>query len=61
MIQNDLKDIFDNSKVLGVHFRGTDYKAGYQNHPVAVQIEQTITQVKKAWKKYISEDFSGYR
>ena len=50
MIQNDLKDIFDNSKVLGVHFRGTDYKAGYQNHPVAVQIEQTITQVK-AWKK----------
>lgn len=51
MIQNDLKDIFDNSKVLGVHFRGTDYKAGYQNHPVAVQIEQTIAQVKVAWKK----------
>ena len=40
MIQNDLKDIFDDSKILGVHFRGTDYKAGYQNHPVAVQIEQ---------------------
>ena len=53
MIQNDLKDIFDNSKVLGVHFRGTDYKAGYQNHPVAVQIEQTITQVKKSLEKNI--------
>lgn len=51
MIQNDLKDIFDDSKILGVHFRGTDYKAGYQNHPVAVQIEQTIAQVKNAWKK----------
>ena len=48
MIQNDLKYIFDDSKILGVHFRGTDYKAGYQNHPVAVQIEQTITQVKNA-------------
>lgn len=46
MIQNDLKDIFDDGKILGVHFRGTDYKAGYQNHPVAVQIEQTIAQVK---------------
>ena len=51
MIQNDLKDIFDNSKVLGVHFRGTDYKAGYQNHPVAVQIEQTIAQVKSCLGK----------
>lgn len=51
MIQNDLKDIFDDSKILGVHFRGTDYKAGYQNHPVAVQIEQTIAQVKKCLEK----------
>ena len=53
MIQNDLKDIFDGSKVLGVHFRGTDYKAGYQNHPVAVQIEQTIAQVKRSLEENI--------
>ena len=53
MIQNDLKDIFDGSKVLGVHFRGTDYKAGYQNHPVAVKIEQTIAQVKRSLEENI--------
>lgn len=50
-IQADLKNIFDGSKVLGVHFRGTDYKAGYQNHPVAVQLDQTIEQVKKCLKE----------
>ncbi len=58
MIQNDLKDIFIGQQNSWSTL-GTDYKAGYRrvNHPVAVQIEQTIAQVKNAWKKCISKIF----
>ena len=37
-----------NGKVLGVHFRGTDYRQGYHDHPVYVSEEQTIAEIKKA-------------
>lgn len=50
-IKGDLDGLFKCSKVLGVHFRGTDYKVGYQYHPVAVQIEQTIAAVKSEFYK----------
>lgn len=50
-IKGDLDGLFKGSKVLGVHFRGTDYKVGYQYHPVAVQIEQTIAAVKSEFYK----------
>ncbi len=35
-------------KVLGVHFRGTDYKKGYNRHPVYVDEDQTIEEIRKA-------------
>lgn len=35
-------------KVLGVHFRGTDYKQGYDRHPVFVDEMQTVAEIKKA-------------
>lgn len=50
-IAKDLNRYFKEVKVLGVHFRGTDYKVGYQYHPVAVQIEQTITAVNEEFDK----------
>ncbi len=34
--------------IIGVHFRGTDYKKGYNKHPVFVGVEQTIEEIKKA-------------
>lgn len=34
-------------KTLGVHYRGTDFRKQYNNHPVAVRIEQTVEEVKK--------------
>lgn len=37
-------------KILGVHFRGTDYTKGYNNHPVFVNEEQTIEEIKKAFE-----------
>lgn len=35
-------------KILGVHFRGTDYKQGYNRHPVYVDENQTIEEIKRA-------------
>lgn len=32
--------------VLGIHFRGTDYQVGYNNHPVYVQVEEVIEKAK---------------
>ena len=40
--------MFMNNKVLGVHYRGTDFKIGYNNHPTAVRLEQTIKAIKEA-------------
>ncbi len=34
-------------KILGVHFRGTDYKQGFNNHPIFVGEEETIEEIKK--------------
>ncbi len=54
-IKPDLKKEFDdefmsmcgNQKVLGVHYRGTDFKMEYNKHPAIVTIDQTIENVKK--------------
>ena len=34
--------------ILGVHFRGTDYKQGYNKHPVYVDEKQIIAEIQKA-------------
>lgn len=41
-------DMFPEGKILGIHYRGTDFKEGYNIHPVSVQIEQIVSVVKKA-------------
>lgn len=47
--ENLLKPVTEiGGKVLGVHFRGTDYKKGYNGHPVFVTEEQTIEEIRKA-------------
>lgn len=38
-------------KTLGVHFRGTDFKLNYDNHPVSVKIEQEFSIIDQALKK----------
>lgn len=46
---NILKPVKDRGgKILGVHFRGTDYKKGFNAHPVFVDEDQTIEEIKKA-------------
>ena len=42
-------------KILGIHFRGTDYKYGYNGHPVYIDEAQMIAEIKMAIE---SEEFS---
>lgn len=35
-IENDIANLFRNKKTIGVHVRGSDYKIGFKDHPVAV-------------------------
>ena len=54
-LEQEYDKIFDGGqKILGVHFRGTDFRKQYNNHPVAVRIEQEIEKVKELLEK------SGY-
>lgn len=53
--ENYLKQEYDrligDKKTLGVHFRGTDFRKQYNNHPVAVRIEQEIEKVQELLTK----------
>lgn len=53
-LETEYEKLLGNKKTLGVHFRGTDFRRQYNNHPVAVRIEQEIEKVKELLEK------SGY-
>ena len=46
-LANEYDRIMAGKKVLAVHFRGTDYRRGYNNHPVFVTAEEEIEEAKK--------------
>lgn len=50
-LEDEYNKLLGNGKVLGVHFRGTDFRKGYNNHPIPVQIEQEIEKVKELLDK----------
>lgn len=53
-LEQEYQRLLGEGKVLGVHFRGTDFRKGYNNHPIPVQIEQEIERVQELL------DQSGY-
>ncbi len=53
-LEQEYKELLGDKKTLGVHFRGTDFRKQYNNHPVAIKIEQEIAEVKTLLQK------SGY-
>jgi hypothetical protein len=53
-LEQEYEKLLGREKTLGVHFRGTDFRKGYNNHPVPVQIEQEIEKVRELMNK------SGY-
>ena len=46
-LEEDKSRLLGDKKTLGIHYRGTDFRKQYNNHPVAVKIEQTIEEAKK--------------
>lgn len=53
-LKQEYGKLLGTEKTVGVHFRGTDFRKGYNNHPVPVQIEQEIGKVQELMEK------SGY-
>lgn len=49
-IQIEINNLWKNgsNSVLGVHIRGTDYKIGYNRHPVYVLVDEYIDTIKEA-------------
>lgn len=51
-IEESLKGInFDKEKMLGVHMRGTDYRAMYNDHPVYVTEDESFIEIDKLLEK----------
>lgn len=46
-LEDEYKRLLGKQKTLGVHFRGTDFRKEYNNHPIPVRIEQEIEEVKR--------------
>lgn len=46
-LQEEFSKLLGDKKTVGVHFRGTDFRKCYNNHPVPVSIEQEIEKVKE--------------
>lgn len=51
-IEKHINCIFKGEKVLGVHYRGSDFKIGYYGHPGFVKAEEHLRYTKEAFKKY---------
>lgn len=47
-IKQEITRIKKSKKTLAVHYRGTDFKMNYDNHPVCVTLEQEIEVIKNA-------------
>lgn len=46
-LKKEYTDLLGDKKTIAVHYRGTDFKRNYNNHPIMVRIEQEIEEVKK--------------
>lgn len=51
IIFEHMANLFRGDKVLGIHFRGTDFKRNYNGHPVNLTVEDYIAVIDQAMKK----------
>ncbi|MDE6844901.1 MAG: hypothetical protein K2J99_03930 [Lachnospiraceae bacterium] len=49
-IEENIRAVLSGERILGVHVRGTDFKAGFNNHAVYVTTEEYIEHTQKAVK-----------
>lgn len=50
-LENGYRELIGDKKALAVHFRGTDYRRQYNNHPVFITIEQEIEKVRNIFNE----------
>ena len=46
-LTSDIKSLFEQKTVLGVHIRGTDYKRAFNGHPTYIGIQDYIKEIDK--------------
>lgn len=46
-LESQFSTLLGDKKTVAVHYRGTDFNKGYNNHPIPVQAEQEIEKVKE--------------
>ena len=46
--EKEIQQLFDGRKVLGIHVRGTDFKAGLEKHPIAVDTASYLGYIDEA-------------
>lgn len=46
-LEQQFRALLGDKKTVAVHYRGTDFNKGYNNHPIPVQAEQEIEKVKE--------------
>ena len=46
-LEEEYHRLLGDQKTIAVHYRGTDFNKGYNNHPVPVQVKQEIEKVKE--------------
>lgn len=49
-LEGGYNELVGNKKALAVHFRGTDYRRQYNNHPVFITLDQEIEKVKEVFQ-----------
>ena len=50
-LKKEFEQLLGNKKTLAVHYRGTDFNKGFNNHPIPVRVEQEIEKVKELLQK----------
>ena len=50
-LEQECDRLLKRKKTIGVHYRGTDFRKQYNNHPVAVEIDQEIEKVQELLQK----------
>lgn len=50
-LQKSSSELLKKRKVLGIHYRGTDFKKSYKKHPVPVEVEQIIKKAEECYDK----------
>ena len=55
--ESEISALLGGKKTLGVHYRGSDYRIGFKNHPMPLQVEQYFPLIDKAFEDGFEQIF----